>query len=219
VLHNQLIRLAGLLRPAVMLTALPYWPVVARRPSPGSPAAARAAEARGVPVRLLFLVVLALTVTGAAQVVGTLLVLSLATAPAGAAQRLSASPLTVAGLWILFAVPAAGGGLLASFQSNAKASVFITSFSFAMYIAARLTGPLLLDRRRRAPHHSRPARQGAAPSRAASEPAGGSAGRVSRAVCPSACGIPGRRAREPNSLGRDERYRAARRGPVPRRRV
>ena len=43
-----------------------------------------AAEARGVPVRglgLLFLVVLALTVTGAAQVVGTLLVLSLAITP------------------------------------------------------------------------------------------------------------------------------------------
>ena len=46
-----------------------------------------AAEARGVPVRrlgLIFLVVLALTVTGAAQVVGTLLVLSLAITPAAA---------------------------------------------------------------------------------------------------------------------------------------
>ena len=127
---------------------------------------------------------LALAVTGAAQVVGTLLVLSLAIAPAGAAQRLSASPLTVAGLWILFAVAAVGGGLLASFQSNVKASVFITSFSFAMYVATRLTGPLLRDRRRRAHHHSRPVRQEAAQSRAASEPPGGSGG----------TGEPGRRA-------------------------
>jgi len=118
-----------------------------------------AAEARGVPVRglgLLFLIVLALTVTGAAQVVGTLLVLSLAITPAAAAQRLSASPLVVAGLSIAFAVVAADGGLLASFQSNVKASVFITSFSFAIYVLARLAGPLLRDRRR-SRHQGHPA--------------------------------------------------------------
>lgn len=113
-----------------------------------------AAEARGVPVGrlgLLFLVVLALTVTGAAQVVGTLLVLSLAITPA-AAQRLSANPLIVLGLSVLFAAVAADGGLLASFQSNVKASVLITSLSFAIYVAARLAGPLLRDRRRRRQH-------------------------------------------------------------------
>ena len=114
-----------------------------------------AAEARGVPVRrlgLMFLVVLALTVTGAAQVVGTLLVLSLAITPAAAAQRLSARPLVVAALSIIFAVAAADGGLLASFEaSSIKASVFITSISFAIYLAARLAGPLLRDRRQ----HSR----------------------------------------------------------------
>ena len=116
-----------------------------------------AAEARGVPVGrlgLLFLVVLALTVTGAAQVVGTLLVLSLAITPAAAAQRLSASPLTVAALSILFAVLAADDGRLVSFQSNVKASVFITSFSFGIYVIARLTGPLVRDRRRA--HHQGP---------------------------------------------------------------
>jgi zinc/manganese transport system permease protein len=113
---------------------------------------ADAAEARGVPVArlsLLFMVVLALSVTGAAQVVGTLLVLSLAITPAAAAQRLSASPLVIAALSIVFAVAAADGGLLASFQSNVKASVFITSVSFAIYVAARLAGPLVRDRRRR----------------------------------------------------------------------
>ena len=51
---------------------------------------------------------------------------------------------------------AADGGLLAGFQSNVKASAFITSFSFAIYVAACLAGPLLLDRRRRGHHHSRP---------------------------------------------------------------
>ena len=139
-----------------------------------------AAEARGVPVRglgLLFLVVLALTVTGAAQVVGTLLVLSLAITPAAAAQRLSASPLAVAGLSIVFAVVAADGGLLASFQSNVKASVFITSVSFAIYVVARLIGPLLRDRRR-AHHHDRPAGQEATKPRAAPEPPPGTPART-----------------------------------------
>jgi zinc/manganese transport system permease protein len=100
----------------------------------------------------MFLVVLALTVTGAAQVVGTLLVLSLAITPAAAAQRLSASPLVVAGLSVGFAVAAADGGLLASFAaSNVKASVFITSISFAIYLTARLAVPRLRDRR---PHNT-----------------------------------------------------------------
>jgi hypothetical protein len=49
----------------------------------------------------------------------------------------------------VFAVTAAGGGVRASFQSNVKASVFITSVSFAIYVAARLAGPLVRDRRRR----------------------------------------------------------------------
>ena len=139
---------------------------------------AEGAEARGVPVRglgLLFLVVLALTVTGAAQVVGTLLVLSLAITPAAAAQRLSASPLVVAGLSILFAVVAADGGLLVSFQSNVKASVFITSFSFGIYVIARLTGPLVRDRRGRR-RQGHPAREEAARPRAASDPAATGAG-------------------------------------------
>jgi hypothetical protein len=101
--------------------------------------------------------VLALTVTGAAQVVGTLLVRSLAITPAAAAQRLSASPLVVAALSVLFAVAAADGGLLASFgASNIKASVFITSISFVIYLAARLAGPQLRDRREhyRETHHA-----------------------------------------------------------------
>jgi zinc/manganese transport system permease protein len=113
------------------------------------------AEARGIPVTrlgLMFLLVLALTVTGAAQVVGTLLVLSLAITPGAAAQRLSASPLVVGGLSVLFAVAAADGGLLINFQiSTVKASVFITSLSFAIYLAARLAGPAL--RKRRHYHH------------------------------------------------------------------
>jgi len=109
------------------------------------------AAARGVRVRLLgvvFLVVLAFTVTEAAQVVGTLLVLSLAITPAAAAQRLSPSPVVVTGLSMLFALVAADGGILASLASTTvKPSVFVTSFSFAIYVLARLAGPHVRDRR------------------------------------------------------------------------
>jgi len=112
------------------------------------------AEARGVPVKLVglvFLFVLAVTVTEAAQIVGTLLVLSLAITPAAAAQRLSARPAVVAGLSVLFALLASDGGLLVSLTglntTNVPASAFITAISFAVYLLARLLGPRLVRRR------------------------------------------------------------------------
>jgi zinc/manganese transport system permease protein len=110
------------------------------------------AVARGVPVRLLgivFLFILAFTVTEAAQVVGTLLVLSLAITPAAAAHRLANSPLAVAGLAIAFALVSADGGLLLSFESSTvKPSVFVVGISFGIYVAARLVGPWVKSTRR-----------------------------------------------------------------------
>jgi len=100
------------------------------------------ARAKGVPLRavgLVFLLVLALTVTEAAQIVGTLLVLSLAISPAAAAQRLSVKPLGITALSVLFALIAALGGLLLSFIFDAvKPSVFITAISFATYLVVRV---------------------------------------------------------------------------------
>ncbi len=110
------------------------------------------ARARGVRTGLLgivFLFVLAVTVTEAAQIVGTLLVLSLAITPAAAAQRLSASPFVVTVLSVVMAVVAADGGLLLSFQfPTVKPSVLIVALSFAFYVVARLVGPALASRRR-----------------------------------------------------------------------
>ena len=92
---------------------------------------------------LVFLFVLAITVTEAAQMVGTLLVLSLAITPAAAAQRLSASPFVVTVLSVVLAVVAADGGLLLSFQfATVKPSVFIVAISFVFYVVARLAGPV-----------------------------------------------------------------------------
>ena len=113
------------------------------------------AVARGVPVRLLgliFLFVLAFTVTEAAQVVGTLLVLSLAITPAASAQRLATNPTVVIGLSIGFALVAADGGLLLSLESSTiKPTVFVTGISFAIYVVARLVGPRLKPQRRLLP--------------------------------------------------------------------
>ena len=110
------------------------------------------AQARGVRTGLLgivFLFVLAVTVTEAAQIVGTLLVLSLAITPAAAAQRLSANPFVVTALSIAMAVVAADGGLLLSFQfPTVKPSVLIVALSFAFYVVARLVGPAVTSRRR-----------------------------------------------------------------------
>jgi zinc/manganese transport system permease protein len=112
------------------------------------------AEARGVRGRLVglaFLVVLAVTVTEAAQIVGTLLVLSLAITPAAAAQRLSVRPPSVTGLSILFALVASLGGLFASLETpSVKASVWITTISFAIYLLARAVGARVIVRRRAA---------------------------------------------------------------------
>jgi zinc/manganese transport system permease protein len=113
------------------------------------------ARARGVRTGLLgivFLFVLAITVTEAAQIVGTLLVLSLAITPAAAAQRLSASPVVVTLLSVALAVVAADGGLLLSFQfPTVKPSVLIVALSFGFYVVARLIGPALARRRRNRP--------------------------------------------------------------------
>jgi zinc/manganese transport system permease protein len=71
-------------------------------------------------------------------------VLSLAITPAAAAQRLSARPAVVTSLSVLFALLACDGGLVASLQSNTiKASVFVTTFSFAIYVLARIAGGAL----------------------------------------------------------------------------
>ena len=99
------------------------------------------AAARGVRTGLLgliFVYVLALTVTEAAQIVGTLLVLSLAVTPAAAARRLSSDPLKVTALSVLFALLAADGGLLLSFAYDGiRPTVFVTFISFATYLLAR----------------------------------------------------------------------------------
>ncbi|TGD90340.1 metal ABC transporter permease [Mycolicibacterium sp. CH28] len=145
------ITLLGVIALAVLATM-----AVLYRPLLFASVDAELAVARGVPTRLvglLFVYVLAITVTEAAQIVGTLLVLSLAITPSAAASRLSARTPVVIAISIGFALLAADGGLLLSLvHGTVKASVFIAGISFALYIAARLSARWLrprIDARRR----------------------------------------------------------------------
>jgi zinc/manganese transport system permease protein len=50
----------------------------------------------------------------------------------------------VTALSVIFALLACDGGLVASLQSSTiKASVFVTTFSFAIYVLARIAGGVL----------------------------------------------------------------------------
>jgi zinc/manganese transport system permease protein len=141
---GQLQLLLGIAVAVLVAMAVLYRPLLFASVDPVV-AAARGVRTRAVGIAFLF--VLAVTVTEAAQIVGTLLVLSLAITPAAAAQRLSARPAVVTALSVIFALVASDGGLLASLQfGSVKASVFITAISFVIYLAARLAGPAVKGR-------------------------------------------------------------------------
>ncbi|MGH7194519.1 MAG: metal ABC transporter permease [Candidatus Saccharimonadales bacterium] len=135
---GQLLLLLGVGLAVLLTMAVIYRPLLFASVDP------EVAQARGVPVRalgLVFLLVLALTVTAAAQIVGTLLVLSLAITPAAAAQRLAVRPLSITLLSICFAGVSSIGGLLASLASGTvKPSIFVTTISFAIYAFCRIVG-------------------------------------------------------------------------------
>ena len=109
------------------------------------------AAAKGVNTRLVgvvFVAVLSFTVTEASQIVGTLLVLSLAVTPAAAARHLTAGPAKGTAIAIGIAVLSADGGLVLSLAfPDVKASVFISAVSFACYALARLWSVTPLARR------------------------------------------------------------------------
>jgi len=99
------------------------------------------AEARGVPVRVLsvvFLIVVALSVAQAVQIVGTLLIFALLVTPGAAAQQLSTRPwwgLTLSiGLALLFT----WAGLAVAYFTIYPVGFFITTFAFGTYLALRL---------------------------------------------------------------------------------
>lgn len=107
---------------------------------------AEIADARGVPVRALsvaFMVLLAITVSAAVQVVGVLLIFALLILPAAAAQHLTAQPSRAIGLSVALAVLYVWCGLLVGFYVPFPPSFLITTFAFVAFLLVRglLPGP------------------------------------------------------------------------------
>jgi zinc/manganese transport system permease protein len=99
------------------------------------------AEARGVPVRLLsilFMVVLAISVSEAVQVVGVLLIFALLVTPPAIAERLTARPGRSIALSVLLALLFTWVGLFVSFYLPYPVSFFITTLAFVTYLLVRL---------------------------------------------------------------------------------
>ncbi|WP_105969521.1 metal ABC transporter permease [Streptomyces geranii] len=124
---------------AVVLVAL----AVIWRPLTFASADPDVAAARGVPVRglsFVFMIVLGLAVALSVQVVGALLVLTLVVTPAAAAARITASPVLLPLLSVVFAVVSIEGGILLALGSSIPISPYVTTVSFTIYVLCRVAG-------------------------------------------------------------------------------
>ncbi|MCI4368038.1 MAG: metal ABC transporter permease [Thermoplasmata archaeon] len=101
------------------------------------------AEAKGMPVlglNLVFLVLVAIAVSMAIQVVGVLLIFSLMVTPAAIAIRVSNRPLFAVLVGVVVAVSATWLGLFIAWYEPYPVSFFITTLTFGLYLLVRLTG-------------------------------------------------------------------------------
>ena len=102
-----------------------------------------------LPVRLIFMVLMALAVAIAMKVVGILLVTALLIIPPAAARRFAASPEGMAGATVLIGSVAVASGLAASFSWDTPSGPSIVAAAavlFALSLAAGLTVDALRHR-------------------------------------------------------------------------
>jgi zinc/manganese transport system permease protein len=110
------------------------------------------AIARGVPVRLLamiFLILIAITVSLSVQVVGALLVFTLLVGPAATAIRIVQRPLWTIVIAIILGVAYTWLGIFFAANSNWPVSFYIATLSFGVYLPVRLLSPVWIGRRAR----------------------------------------------------------------------
>jgi zinc/manganese transport system permease protein len=110
------------------------------------------AEAKGVPVRglsIAFMVILAIAVSEAVQVVGVLLIFALIVAPAAIAERFTTRPSRGVLLAAILAMLFTWAGLTIAYYLPYPVGFFITTIAFGSYILARLVAPTLTFARRR----------------------------------------------------------------------
>ncbi len=98
------------------------------------------AEAKGLPLLFLglaFMLLLAVTISIAVQIIGVLLIFALMVTPAAIAVRLTSRVGTAVVVSVLVAVSATWAGLFIAFYINAPVSFFITAIIFGEYIGLR----------------------------------------------------------------------------------
>lgn len=98
------------------------------------------AEARGVPMlwlNLLFMLMLAVTISMAVQLVGVLLIFALMVTPAAIAVRVTRRPLTAVLVSIGVAVLATWSGLFIAFYTPYPVGFIIVTITFVVYIGIR----------------------------------------------------------------------------------
>jgi len=99
------------------------------------------AEARGVPIRalsILFLILVAITVSMSVQVVGVLLVFTLLVGPAATATRLVAQPKAAIGLAVGLGLLYTWLGIFLAITGTWPVSFYIATISFVVYLPVRL---------------------------------------------------------------------------------
>jgi zinc/manganese transport system permease protein len=109
----------------------------------------RAARARGVPVRLLsvlLLVVLGLAVAATAQIIGVLLVFALLVAPAATAQQLTTRVARSLSLAVAIALITTWSAMALSYFTNDALSFFVTAIALVLYALARTSATLHRER-------------------------------------------------------------------------
>jgi zinc/manganese transport system permease protein len=107
------------------------------------------AEAKGVPVRglsIAFMVVLAVAVSEAVQVVGVLLIFALIVAPAAIAERFTTRPSRGVVVSALLAVLFTWAGLTVAYYVPYPVGFFITTIAFWSYILARVLSAVIARR-------------------------------------------------------------------------
>ena len=98
------------------------------------------AAAHGVPVRLLsfcYLILLALEVAVAVQVVGVLLIFSLLVTPAAIAQYITTRPFVAVVVSVALALLFTWAGLAVGYVTPYPVGFFITTFAFGTYVLVR----------------------------------------------------------------------------------
>lgn len=130
---------------AVLLAVLGLCIAVCYRPLLYSSVNEPVAQAKGVPVRalsIMFMVLLAVAVTMAVQVVGTLLLFALVVTPAATAIALTARPVLAMAISAVISVTSVWAGLGASAMFNLPPSFLVVTIACGIWLVVWTVGSL-----------------------------------------------------------------------------